>query len=343
PNLLSLIQAAFEDAHQHNHAAIGIEPGIEDERLELSLGMALRRMYALHDGFEDIRHTLAGFRAYGNRITRVESNRAFNHFLGATDIGAGQVDFVDERNDFQSMFDGQGGICQGLSLHALRCINHQQRALARCQRTRNFIGKVHVAGRIDQVQLIALTILGVVHHANGMGLDGDAPLPLQIHGIEHLCLHLPGSQGAGQLQQAIGKGRLAMVDVRDNREVADVLGIHESGVTLILSGVVSAQIERQGLAHRSVSSGCGTASGRSMKKIVTSSKTCLPTFTARWMRSLGSNQYTSPALIDSLWLLPSSRNSTPNSSPLSTTETRWNGSLCQGVASPGASRNLRTT
>lgn len=44
------------------------------------------------------------------------------------------------------------------------------------------------------------------------------------------------------------------------------------------------------------SSGCGTASERSRKKVTTSSNTSFPTFTARWMRSVGSTQSTSPTL-----------------------------------------------
>src|SRR5262249_41572341 len=58
-----------------------------------------------------------------------------------------------------------------------------------------------------------------------------------------------------------------------------------------------------------LSSGCGTASGRSRKKITTSSNTSLPTFTARWTGSLGSDQSTSPTAILQGWVSPPSRNS----------------------------------
>ena len=59
-----------------------------------------------------------------------------------------------------------------------------------------------------------------------MRLDGDAALALEIHRVEHLRLHLARLQRAGHLEEAVGQRRLAVVDVRDDREVADALWIH---------------------------------------------------------------------------------------------------------------------
>ena len=60
-----------------------------------------------------------------------------------------------------------------------------------------------------------------------MRLDGDAAFAFEVHGVEHLGLHLTCREGAGQLQQAVGEGGFAVVDVRDDREIADVLDVHE--------------------------------------------------------------------------------------------------------------------
>ena len=85
-----------------------------------------------------------------------------------------------------------------------------------------------MAGRVNQIELISLTIARRVHHANGMGLDGNAAFPLQVHGIEHLRLHFACGERTGQLEQAIGQRGLAVVNVRNDGEVSDVLGIHGS-------------------------------------------------------------------------------------------------------------------
>ena len=42
----------------------------------------------------------------------------------------------------------------------------------------------------------------------------------EIHGVEHLITHVPLADGAGQLEESIGQGRLAMVDVGNDGEVA---------------------------------------------------------------------------------------------------------------------------
>ncbi len=99
-----------------------------------------------------------------------------------------------------------------------------------------------MAGRVDEVELIKLTILGRVHHADRMGLDGDASLALQVHGVEYLGLHLAGCQRASELEQAVGQGGFTVVDVRNNGEVAQESGVHGcGGQCLILTGSESSQ------------------------------------------------------------------------------------------------------
>jgi hypothetical protein len=57
----------------------------------------------------------------------------------------------------------------------------------------------------------------------GLRLDGDAALALDVHRVEHLGLHLAVGQAAAALDQAVGQRALAVVDVGNDGEVADVL------------------------------------------------------------------------------------------------------------------------
>ena len=137
-------------------------------------------------------------------------------------MGRGQVDLVDGRHNVQIGVHGERRVRDGLRLDALRGVDNEHRALTGCQRARDLIGKVHVARRIDQIELIRLAIVGVIRHANGIGLDRDAALALDIHGVEQLRLHVALVDGMGELENAVTDRGLAMVDVRNNREVADV-------------------------------------------------------------------------------------------------------------------------
>ena len=110
-----------------------------------------------------------------------------------------------------------------LRLDALRRIDHQQRAFAGGQAARDFVGEVDVAGGVDQVQLVALAVLRVVEQRDALRLDGDAALALQRHVVEHLRLHLAVCQAAADLDQAVGERGFAVVDVGDDRKIADLL------------------------------------------------------------------------------------------------------------------------
>jgi hypothetical protein len=80
-----------------------------------------------------------------------------------------------------------------------------------------------VTRRVDQVQLIGLAIpLARVQDADGLALDRDSALALKVHRVQQLRTHRPGIDGVGELEDAICERRLAVIDVRDDREVADV-------------------------------------------------------------------------------------------------------------------------
>ncbi len=71
-----------------------------------------------------------------------------------------------------------------------------------------------------------LPSLRLVHHAHGMGLDGDAPLPLQVHVVKNLGLHLAARHRACEFQQTVAQRRLSVVDVGDDGEIAKEAGVH---------------------------------------------------------------------------------------------------------------------
>ena len=173
---------------------------------------------------------MAGLRADEKRIGGIEADRAFDHLFGARNVGALQVDLVDDGNDFEAVIDGEIGVREGLRFDALRRVDHQQRAFAGGERARDFIGKIDVAGSVDQVELVSLAILRGIHHADGVGFDGDAALALEVHGVENLLLHFAHGERAGQLQQAVGERGFAVIDVRDDRKIADEGGFHEDSI-----------------------------------------------------------------------------------------------------------------
>ena len=83
-----------------------------------------------------------------------------------------------------------------------------------------------MARRIDQVELVLLTIFRRVVHRDGMRLDGDASFALQIHRVEHLFVHVTIRDRPRAMQQPIGQGRLAVIDMGNDAKVSYVRCVH---------------------------------------------------------------------------------------------------------------------
>ena len=68
--------------------------------------------------------------------------------------------------------------------------------------------------------------VGRVRESHRLRLDGDAALAFEVELVEHLVLHVAQRHGPGRLEQPVGKRRLAVIDVRDDAEVADPVKTH---------------------------------------------------------------------------------------------------------------------
>ncbi len=138
------------------------------------------------------------------------------------DVGGGQVDLVDHRHDLMVVLDRLIDVGEGLRLDPLGRVDDEQGALARRQAPADLIGEVHVPRRVHQVEDVIRAVLRAVIEPHRLRLDRDAALLLQFHIVEHLARHLARGEAAGGLDQPVGQGRFAMVDVRDDAEIADV-------------------------------------------------------------------------------------------------------------------------
>ena len=125
------------------------------------------------------------------------------------------------------MINGQVGVGQGLGFDALGGVDDQDGTFAGGQGAGDLIVEVDVTGGVDQVELIGLAVVGGVGQVDGPGFDGDAAFALDVHVIQQLLFHLAGGDGAGLLQDAVGQGGFAVVDVGNDAEIADM--IHGEG------------------------------------------------------------------------------------------------------------------
>ncbi len=79
--------------------------------------------------------------------------------------------------------------------------------------------------RVDDRDLdLAVVALGRQPHGRVLGRDRDALLALQVAAVHDAAGDvLVGSEGAGLVQHRVDQGGLAVVDVGDDRDVAQVI------------------------------------------------------------------------------------------------------------------------
>ena len=63
-----------------------------------------------------------------------------------------------------------------------------------------------MAGRIDEIEDIILTVFGGVIQPHGLRFDGDTALFFDVHIVEHLLGHFSRLKPAGRLDKPVGQG-----------------------------------------------------------------------------------------------------------------------------------------
>ena len=78
---------------------------------------------------------------------------------------------------------------------------------------------------VDQIEAVRLTVSGLIREGNRLALDRNSPLTFNIHIIQYLVFEGSLVAHTGILDKPICKGRLPVVNVGDNAEVADIFHI----------------------------------------------------------------------------------------------------------------------
>jgi hypothetical protein len=126
--------ARRHDAHQHHHADVVVEPGVDDQRLQRRVGIAFGRRHALTIGLEHL-GTPSPVLALTSASRRgVDADDLLDLVDARAGIGRRQVDLVDDRHDLEPLLERGVAVGDALRLDALRGVDHQQRALAGRQR-----------------------------------------------------------------------------------------------------------------------------------------------------------------------------------------------------------------
>ena len=146
-----------------------------------------------------------------------------HHVDAAEEVRSGAVELVDEAHAGDGVLVGLAPHRHGLRLDTGDTVEHRHGAVEDAQRALDLGGEVHVAGRVDDVDLVVLPPAG-----RRGGRDGDAALLLLLHPVHRgaTLVDLTDLVGdAGVEEDALGGGGLAGVDVRHDADVADLVEV----------------------------------------------------------------------------------------------------------------------
>ena len=182
----------------------GLEVRSHDRRIERGTS---RPCIAVHDGELDL------------LLVRVEVQEQLvdlvHHLLG-TRVGA--VDLVDHEHDRQAPFERLAQHEASLRQRAFARVHEQEDAVDHRERPLDLSAEVSVPRCVHDVELHAsVTYRGVLRQ------DRDPLLALEIHRVHDALIDLLIRAEHSRLpQHPVDKCRLAVVDVSDDREVAEV-------------------------------------------------------------------------------------------------------------------------
>ena len=152
---------------------------------------------------------------------RVRAEAVDHRLHRGEEVGAGAVHLVDEGDARDAVLVGLPPDRLGLGLDAGDRVEDGDRAVEHAQAALDLDRKVHVPGRIDDVDA------KVVPERRRRGRrDRDPALLLLLHPVHHrgALVHLAHLvRAAGVVEDPLGRRRLAGVDVRHDPDVADTL------------------------------------------------------------------------------------------------------------------------
>ena len=151
---------------------------------------------------------------------RVRSQAVDHRLHALLEVGPDAVHLVDVGDARDVVLVGLAPDGLGLGLDAGDRVEQRDRAVEHAQRALHLDGEVDVAGGVDDVDPVALPLCG----GGGRG-DRDAPLLLLLHPVHdgRALVDLADLVGApGVVEDALGRRRLAGVDVRHDPDVAGV-------------------------------------------------------------------------------------------------------------------------
>ena len=160
--------------------------------------------------------------------------------------GIGAIHLVDDEDEGEFLREGLAQDETGLGQGSLGGVDEQDDAVDHLQAAFDLTAEVGVTRGVDDVEGDLLVIAHAMGDGRVLGQDGDALLTLEVHRVHDARVDVGTlAECAGLPQHCIDEGRLSVVDVGHNGDIAQIIanghekspvgrrvgkGMHEKGI-----------------------------------------------------------------------------------------------------------------
>ena len=202
------VRIVFTDRNLFKH---GVENGVEVADLLQLFNVVSEAGVAVKSGGVDYREV----ELFLGRAELIEQIKRLVH--NPLRAGTRTVNLVHDHDRLQALGECLASHEAGLRHRAVDRVNEQQHTVHHGEHTLHFTAEVGVPGGIDDVDVNALPFNGAVLRENR-----DAAFLFDRVAVHHALFNfLVFTEGAGTLQKAVHQGRLTVVNVGNNRNIAN--------------------------------------------------------------------------------------------------------------------------
>ncbi len=217
----AFVAGVVDRADLQSHRAVGVDVRCRDG---LDDGVEQRNHVHVAIARLEARVAVHGRRVHHGEVQLLVGGAQLHHQVEhlvhrAFGVGVGAVDLVHHHDDAQAPLQRMRQHETRLGLGAFVGVHDKQGAVGHVEHALHLAAEVGVAGGVDDVDLDVLVLDGDV-----LGQDRDAALALLVVAVKHALLDLlVVAEHMRCPQQAVHKGGLAVVDVGDDGDVANVV------------------------------------------------------------------------------------------------------------------------
>mmetsp|Transcript_868 Transcript_868/g.3189 ORF Transcript_868/g.3189 Transcript_868/m.3189 type:complete len:332 (+) Transcript_868:1754-2749(+) len=147
------------------------------------------------------------------------------------------VNLVDYQHGLDALLQSLPQDSLSLNADAFDAVDDNECAVSDAQSCRDLAGEVDVAWGVDEVQKYGRLLVDK-RQSDAGALDRDSSCCLVLHEVQLAavaCLFVTNEAGRGQ--QGVGKSRLAVVNVRNDADVANARGLVHELANAVFSGL----------------------------------------------------------------------------------------------------------